>query len=194
MRTYLIAGALMLTFALTALAQEKQKNVKVQNKPNLNGEWVLDRGRSNVGRAARPDLPVKITHQDPELKIKYQFDHGGQIVEREFSYYTDGRGETNPATMFLSDGVRINARDVDKQVTKSKTRWSGNKLVTRFTLRSAIAGHILEFDVIEEWRLSDDGKTLTQTSRKVFRPNLYDSVFVPANAPDAKKVFSRIPD
>lgn len=193
-RKYLSVCGLILACALGALAQEKQKSVNVQNKPDLTGSWMLDRGRSNVGQSARPDLLLKITYRDPELRIKRQFDHSGQIVERDFIYYTDGRGETNPATMVFSDGRNMNSRDLDKQVTRSKTRWSGNKLVTRSTLRNPVAGRMLEFEVIEEWKLSDDGKTLKQTSRTVFRPDSSDSLFIPANVPDSKRVYGRVPD
>ena len=77
---------------------------------------------------------------------------------------------------------------------KSKTTWSGNKLVTRSTLRSLIAGRELEFDIIDEWKLSQDGKTLTQTSRTVFNPDSSTGVFIPANRPDIKRVYNRVPD
>ncbi|MDQ2977129.1 MAG: hypothetical protein M3R69_17180 [Acidobacteriota bacterium] len=194
MRKYLRVFGVILACALGALAQEKQQHVKVQNKPDLTGSWLLDRGRSNVGQSAKRDLPLKISYREPELTIKRQFDHSGQIVERDFTYYTDGRGETNQAAMALSDGTNMNSRDLDKQVTRSRTRWSGNKLVTRSTLSNPIAGRILEFEVTEEWKLSEDGRALTQTSRTVFRPGSSDPVFIPANVPDSKRVYSRVPD
>jgi hypothetical protein len=155
---------------------------------------MLDRKKSKVGNSAQPDLPLKITYRDPELRIKRLYDHAGQIVEREFIYYSDGRGETNPATMILSTTPNINSRDLDKQVTRSKTQWSGNKLVTRSTLRNLTTGRIMEFEVIEEWKLSDDGKSLTQTSRTVFRAGSSDTIFIPANVPESKRIYSRVPD
>ncbi len=88
----------------------------------------------------------------------------------------------------------MNPQGHDKDVTKSKTTWSGNKLVTRSTLRSLIAGRVLEFDIIDEWKLSQDSKTLRQTSRTVFRQDTSGGVFVPANRPDTKRVYNRVPD
>ena len=193
MRHYSSALGLILACALTALPQGDKKNANVINKPDFSGSWLLDRKKSNVGKSAQPDLPLKIVHNDPEFRIKRQYDHNAVTVEREFVYYSDGRGETNPATMILSTTPDRNARDLDKQVTNSKTRWNGNKLVTRSVIRNSIAGHMLEFEFIDEWKLSEDGKTLTQTSRTIFRPGS-DSVFVPANVPDPKRVYNRVPD
>jgi len=153
---------------------------------------MLDRARSKAGTPDKPDLPLKISYREPELRITHQREENGKIVGREFVYYTDGRGETNPTTRALTTNPNSGARDWDKQVTKSKTRWSGNKLITRSTLRSAIGGHILEFEVIEERKLSADGQTLTETSRTVFRSA--DAVFNPANAPEHKSVYTRIPN
>ena len=194
MRKSLIVFGLILAFALTVLPQADKKNKKVVNKPDLTGSWMLDRNKSNVGKSSIPDLPVKITYRDPELRIKRLYDHSGQIGERETVYYTDGRGETNPTTMILSTGTNVTAHDLEKQETKSKTHWSGNKLVTSSVVRNSVAGHLLEFEIIDQWKLSEDGNTLTQTSRTVFRASSSDAVFIPANVPDLKRVYIRIPD
>ena len=190
MRKHLSVCGLLLACALTASPQADKKNVKIVNKPDLTGRWQLDLKKSSVRTSDNADL--KITYQEPEIRITRLVHHNGQIVERVFTYYTDGRGETNQATMVLSTRPNISPQDVEKQVTKSKTRWSGNKLVTRSFIRNVVAGHSLEFEVIDEWKLSSDGKILTQTSRTVFHPS-FDSVFVPANVPETKRVYSRIP-
>ncbi len=191
---FLVSGCcFILIFVLgTSRAQQKQNTVK--SKPDLTGTWLLDPSRSNVGPSRTPDRPLKITHHDPELKITRMVEHNGQVTGQDLIYYTDGRGETNPTTMFLSTSTDVNPQAHDKDVTKSKTTWSGNKLVTRSSLRSLIAGRALEFDIIDEWRLSQDGKTLTQTSRTVFNPDLSPGVFIPANRPDIRRVYNRVPD
>jgi hypothetical protein len=171
-----------------AAAQIKQTT---KTKPDFSGTWLLDRKKSNVGPSAKPDQPLKIAHHDPEFRITHLVASNGQ---KEFVYYTDGRAETNTTTMFLSTNTDINPRGFDKDVTKSKTKWSGDKLVTRFTLQSIVGGHPLEFEIIDEWKLSKDGQTLTQTSRTVFREDMSGGVFVPANRPDTKKVYNRVPD
>lgn len=152
----------------------------------------MDRGKSKAGSTDKPDLPLKIRYEEPELRITHQREENGKIVERDFVYYTDGRGESNPATRLLTTNPNSGAPNLDKQVTKSKTRWSGNKLVTRSTLRNLIGGRFLEFEVIEERKLSADGQTLTEKSRTVFRSS--DSMFMPANPPEFKRVYSRIPN
>ena len=177
----------------TSPAQQKQKTAKT--KPDFTGTWLLDPSRSNVGPSRTPDRPLKITHHDPELKITRMVEHNGQVTGQDLIYYSDGRGETNPTTMFLSTNTDVNPQGHDKDVTKSKTTWSGDKVVTRFTLRSVIGGHPLEFEMIDEWKLAKGGTSLTQTSRTVFRQDMAGGgVFVPANRPDMKRVYNRVPD
>lgn len=192
MRRYPGLCGLILACVLGTLAQDQQKTANAPNKPNLTGSWELDRGKSNAGKASTPDLPLKITHRDPELRVTHQYDENGKIVGRDFVYYTDGRGETNPANMLLSTSTDINSRALDKRVTSSKTKWNGKKLVTRSILRSSVAGHLLEFEVVDEWKISEDGNTLTETSKTVFRPS--DVIFIPADVPDIKRVYRRVPD
>jgi hypothetical protein len=192
MKTFFTVHTLILVFALGVPAPEKQKTTK--SRPDLTGTWMLDPSRSNVGPSRRTDRPLKITHHDPEFKITRMIEHNSLVTGQDLVYYTDGRGETNPTTMFLSTSTDMNPQGHDKDVTKSKTSWSGNKLVTRSSLRSIIAGRVLEFTIIDEWKLSQDGKTLTQTSRTVFNPDASPGVFIPANRPDIRRVYNRVPD
>lgn len=173
-------------------AQAKQKAIKT--KLDFTGTWLLDTAKSNVGSSATPDQPLKISHRDPEFRITRLVASNGQVNGRDFVYYTDGRGETNPTIVFLSTGTDMNPQGHDKDVTKSKTTWSSNKLVTRSTVRSLIGGQVLEFEIIDEWKLSTDAKTLTQTSRTVFRQDTSGAIFVPANRPDNRRVYNRVPD
>jgi hypothetical protein len=48
---------------------------------------------------------------------------------------------------------------------------------------------VVEFELIEEWKLSRDGNVLTKTTRTVFQQS--DTVFVPVTAPDKKTVYNR---
>jgi hypothetical protein len=192
MKTFVSICALISLCFVIASAQGKQKTVKA--KPNFTGKWLLDRAKSNVGSSVSPEQPIKIVHHDPELRITHMANRDGQIVAVKVVYYTDGRGETNPATSFVSAGTDMDPQRHDKDVTKSKTTWSGNKLVTRSTLSNSTGGRLLEFEVIDEWKLSTDGKTLTQTSRTLFRPDTAGGIFVPANRPDSKRIYNRVPD
>ena len=165
---------------------------KSQTTPDLSGTWMLDQRRSNVGKAssASPsNYEIKIKHSDPELRIRRTTNINGQAEERELKYYTDGRGEINPTIAWLSNSP--DPKSPKPANTKSKTGWNGNKVVTRSTLTAG--GHIVQYELIEEWKLSADGKTLTQTTRFVFQNDPMDrSIFVPANRPDDKRVYNLV--
>src|SRR5512141_326440 len=101
-------------------------------KPDLSGTWEFDRDRSNVGRSSKsPNPPEKITitYHDPELKMHRTVFTNGQSEESDSSYYTDGRGETNPTTAWITTNPG-SAADRPPE-TKSRTNWSGKKIVTR---------------------------------------------------------------
>jgi len=170
--------------ASNALSQPK-------SKPNFTGTWLLDQKKSDdSGLTTRPDLPIKIAHQEPDFRVTRSSEKNGQIVEHHFVYFTDGRGEENEATSLLTTNPSsAKADDLKNRVTKSKTQWSGNKIVTRALLRMDLAGHFVEFEQVDEWKLSDDGNVLTQTSRLIFQNS--DTAFVPAMAPDKKRVYNR---
>jgi hypothetical protein len=185
----------VLIFTLVATSIPAQTKQKVANsKPDFSGTWQLDTAKSNVGPSITSDQPLKITHHEPEFRITRRAESNGQVSARDFVYYSDGRGETNPTIVFLSTRPDRIPQSHDKDVTKSKTTWSGNKIVTRSAIRSLIGGQVLEFEIIDEWKLSSDGKTLTQTSRTLFRPDNSGAIFVPANRPEMKRVYNRVPD
>jgi hypothetical protein len=165
---------------------------KSKTKPDLTGSWLLDQKKSNsAGLTSRPDLPLKISHHDPEFRVVLSGVSNGQIVEREFVYFTDGRGEENQATSLLTaNPSAIKPDDLKNKITKSKTKWSGKKIVTRSRLRTDVAGHFIEFEQVDEWKVSDDGKVLTQTSVIIFVNS--DTVFVPGMAQDKKRVYNRV--
>ncbi|HKP35666.1 MAG TPA: hypothetical protein VJT71_02320 [Pyrinomonadaceae bacterium] len=180
-----LIGTVPLVMVATALVAAQG------SKPDFSGTWMLDlKKSSSTGLPTRPDVPIRISHQDPELRVIRTSESNGQTVEREFVYYTDGRGETNQATSLLTTNPGgAKASDLQNKQTKSRTKWSGDKLVTRARIRMTVAGHMLEYEIIDEWKLSADRKVLTQTSRLVFQQS--DAAFIPAIVPDTKKVYNR---
>lgn len=161
---------------------------------DISGKWLLDAKKSNAGDFGKRDTPVVIVYNDPELRITRTLERNGQTLERDFVYYTDGRGETNMALIRLTTNTRkVTAADIDKEVIKSKTTRQRDKIVIRATGRNMAGTLVLEYEMVDEWKLSRDGKTLTQTSRMIFRLDVPSrSVFIPANRPDDKRVYNRV--
>lgn len=178
--------ALGIACAFSIYGQDK----KSAAKPDLSGTWAFDRSRSNVGKTSSADDALKILHHDPELKIIRTIILNGHPEQQELTYYTDGRGETNPATFWLSSSP--DPKSPHPKETKSKTKWSGERVVTRTTLRLMAGIHVIEEDVVDEWQISTDGKTLTQTTRHIVPRPSDGSIVVPANRPDDKRVYTLI--
>ena len=185
--TLAVVSLAIFSSALVVTAETKP----VKPKLDFSGAWLLDLKKSDQKQVlTRPDLPMKSSHQDPEFRVITTSESNGQPVQKEFIYYTDGRGENNHATTLLTTSpASVQPHDIEKKVTKSKTTWSGEKVVTRSNLRLLAGGHVVEFELIEEWKLSRDGNVLTKTTRTVFQQS--DTVFVPVTAPDKKTVYNR---
>ena len=190
MRTFVIRLLTSFLLCIGCAAVSHGQGSSPPAKPDLSGTWAFDRGRSNVGKNSSVNSEIKISHLDPELRILRTIDINGQPAQRELIYYTDGRGETNPTTTWLSTSPDpTSPRPAE---TKSKTKWNGDRVVIRSKLRLMAGIHAIEEDVVDEWKLSADGKTLTQTTRHIFPANSPGVIFVPANRPAAKKVYTLI--
>jgi hypothetical protein len=140
---------------------------------DLSGTWEFDAARSHFENSKSPPERIKITYQDPQLTIRRKVKINGVPEERDLIYYTDGRGETNPTTSWMS--TDSSGDSYRPTLTTSKTTLSKDKIVIRSLSRTYAGAAIVEFEIIEEFRVSSDGKTLTKTSRTV------PSKDVPAN-------------
>jgi hypothetical protein len=184
--------AILIVLATCAANGLAQAN-KSKPKPDLSGTWEFDRKRSNVGKSnsASPPEQITITHHDPELKIRKTVTVNGLKEERELTYYTDGRGETNPTTAWLTANPGSDAGRPPE--TKSKTSWSGDKVVTRSVFLPHTSAAIIEFEITVERRISSDGKTLTETTHTQAKPDpMSNSVFVAGRGTDFKAVYNLI--
>ncbi|HWW74759.1 MAG TPA: hypothetical protein VNZ44_05140 [Pyrinomonadaceae bacterium] len=157
MKHLLLCLCLLLACASVAAAGGDGKK-EGKPHPDLSGTWELDRSKSDFGLfsdrpVSKADSTLVIAHRDPELKITRTMKLNGQQEVREFAYYTDERGETNPAA--------IGAGEV-----KSKTKWEGEKVAAHSKMswpgRGGAAA--VEMDVTQKWQVSSDGKTLTNTT------------------------------
>ncbi|HWS53874.1 MAG TPA: hypothetical protein VN228_07100 [Pyrinomonadaceae bacterium] len=124
---------------------------------DLTGRWALDKSKSDFGPfegspVVKAEVTLVVAHAGPELKISRREARDGRERTTELAYYTDGRGEMNPATL-------------GRVGVKSETRWDGNKIVSTSTLTRRGAGDkVSTLETTDKWQLSGDGRVLTQTT------------------------------
>ena len=156
MKTTLLLFCLLACAAVAAAAGDDKKK-EGKSRPDFSGTWQLDRPKSDFGLfsdrpLARADSTLVVAHKDPELKVKRTLSLNGQEEVKEFVYYTDERGESNPATLGVGE-------------IQSKTKWDGDKVVAEASVkRKGPQGTSSELNVTLKWQVSSDGKTLTNTT------------------------------
>jgi len=138
-----LAGLLLLALAAVCVAQETRKEAKPH--PDLTGTWRLD--KSKGGGSSKFDSTLLITHREPELRINRTDVRKRVRIEKEYVFYTDRRGESNP--MYYGDGK-----------FDSDTKWDGNKVVT-YVCSRRYTGAKCHGEDSWNWKLSADGQTLT---------------------------------
>ena len=151
--TFLILCLLACGAAAAAGGGGKQEG---RPRPDLSGTWQIDRAKSDFGLfgdrpLAKADSTLVVEHREPELKIRRTLSLGGREEVKEFAYYTDGRGETNQATLGVGE-------------VKSKTRWDGDRVVCEARITRRGQGGPYELEVTQRWQVSAGGKTLTNTT------------------------------
>lgn len=155
--------------------QAKQGTVK----PNLNGVWVLkSQSRKSDESQANVAPTVVISQTGQEIKITRKIHENGKESVQELIYYSDGRGETNPT----SDG---------KDRLKSNTKWSGKKLIIKFSIPSnTVNRNAVVNERVDEWKLSDDGQKLTQTSSFTSSVSATDASSNPHSRPRSPNILA----
>jgi hypothetical protein len=151
MKALPLALCLLAACAVAAAGGDRKKA-----HPDFSGTWRIDRSKSDYGEwsdkpLAKADSTLVVEHRDPELKIKSTLSLDGREEVRDFAYYTDGRGETNQATLGAGQ-------------VESKTKWDGDKVVSEGHVKRRGQGGTYELTVTQRWQVSSDGKTLTNTT------------------------------
>lgn len=128
--------------------------------PDFSGTWVLDsiNGQKVEDYKLKHEslrLTLIISQTGPLLEIVMESSRKGVPQRAVESYYTDGRGEENSST-------RVDIRH-------SKTTWKKNVLVRKFSVPPSPNYNTVLISM-DEWKLSKDRQTLTQTSRHVSAP------------------------
>jgi hypothetical protein len=138
--------ACLVLFALAAacLGQNGRKQ-EPQPRPDLTGTWVLDKSKSD--RVKQFDSTLIIVHRDPELKITQTDVRKAERVTKDYVFYTDERGESNP--MYYGTAK-----------FDSDTKWEGGTIVAYTCVRRYTGAKCHGADS-QRWQISADGQTLT---------------------------------
>ena len=152
---------------------------QVKSKPNLSGTWTVDFTKSEKTNNAFEDSEKSVTiqHTEPEIRMIRQYGS----FSLPLIVFSDERGETYKSPVSGMSG-------------KSKTKWDGDKLVIHYIGGGISGTAVRSVNVIEEWKLSKDGQTLTKKITLVFPRNAPDRVnAVPVSQPNLeyKKVYNR---
>lgn len=147
---------LLCVFSMSAwCAAQDGKGKTPAARPDFSGNWVLDHSKSSLGPLERAlssaEVTLVITHKEPELKISRKASVNGREQAQILTYYSDARGETNPAVLGPNE-------------MKTKTKWDKSKLVSDASASfNTPRGDTIHIDTSEKRELSADGNTLTIT-------------------------------
>lgn len=178
MRTLALFFTLLLV--LGAGINKSQDTKKSTGPPGFSGVWKLDKGQSsNHQRITRlDDLTLQVVQDNSSLKVVRTIKIKKKEHVQELTYMTNGQGERNPNML-------------GTQKVKSKSVWSGNSLVSRYTISSWLSStnEYYNQEASDIWELSKDGsqlKIITEIGevrsvsdhvRSVIRADRYQMVF-----------------
>lgn len=147
-----------------------------QKRPSFAGTWI-----PKIEKDAKPDAGasgwtnVNIEQKDDTVKFTLVYPAVSKLAKREFTFYTDGRGETNGGAVYFF--LIGNGKAASDEV-KSNTTWDGDALVVvnhmkmpDTVLQAGVVS--VSLDVTMRWEVSPDGKTLTRTMKQ----SNYSAVF-----------------
>ncbi|MBV9956914.1 MAG: hypothetical protein JO360_00780 [Acidobacteria bacterium] len=186
MKAKLCCLFLLLLCAPVCMAQNKKEKLK----PDFAGTWLLDVSKGKAD-ASDTRLETRLVIEQQESQIKFIY-HNRRGDEREVVCYTDGRGEENPSFITVKTVGRSN-EPKEQTPLKSKTGWEGEKLVRRGVTRQTVSGRNFTHEIVQEWKLSQDGSTLTETTRSR-NPNLMMRSGQRSLGDEYTRVFHRAPD
>ncbi len=152
----MLTALLLLLACATLAATQGDKKKEGKSYPDFSGTWELDNSKSEFGPftdrpLSRAESTLVVEHKEPELKIKRTLKLNGQEEVKQFAYYTDERGETNPSALGFGN-------------VESKTKWDGGKVLARGYVTRQGGVREPDLDVTQRWQVSADGKALTNTT------------------------------
>ncbi len=131
-QTIFAAGSLLLCAVISTAA------------PNFTGQWKMNPTKSDFGQMPPPSsIVMKITHEEPSLKISSSWTGDEGELKSDFTYTTDSKECTNTSPM--GEMTSTLKWDGDTLVDESKTDYQGSAMT-----------------ITSRWTLSEDGKTITE--------------------------------
>lgn len=155
--------ALLMLLALTGYAQNSDKSKS--KTPDFTGTWVLDKKKSGleggmvIGQML-VDIKLVIEHNEPEMKI-VQTIQGSDGIERvsNITVFTDGRRKPFKGKNDANNHIEYSWKD-DTLVKTAKFVISKGEGWDWFLEKNKKDS--IPIENREEWKLSKNGKTLTQ--------------------------------
>lgn len=165
---------LILICLLSVVCLAQSKNSPVAPKPDFSGEWKQISSESRPKLDALPPRAVSpavvhpavvqltISHTEPELNVTKKIIFNGKERVMNQTCFSDGRGETNSLRFLTAlHHVRMPLSTLEQPMLKSRTRWEGGKLVTRYSISDTVQGRQSFISLTEKREISADGKRLT---------------------------------
>ncbi len=147
----LIHNTLLLVFAAGVLLPPMAAFAQIAGTPprtNFSGRWRMVKDQSDFGAFHMPDIIVRVIDQHLQtMNVHTVQTTGAKTSSSDVSYFTDGSTTKNI----------INGRDAE-----SKSFWDGPTLVIRTSMKDSKGD---DEEIVDRWDLSEDGNTLTTTSR-----------------------------
>jgi hypothetical protein len=137
--------------------------VIAQQKPDLSGEWKLNREASMLSPVVAPAVQggvLRIEHHEPRLTSHLTIVFDDKPVESKFELLSDGREEAT--------------RDDRGQRIVSSLRWDGDSLVARWR----IEGPDGELTISFRYELLDGGRRLRAAEQLRGRGRDQDNLWV----------------
>ena len=154
----LVASVSLLTLAMAVLAANAGScSAQAQSVPDLSGTWELVEIKPSMGLkpsdARYGKLMLAISQEGSELRITQKRTLRGTVRAMEYSYYTDGRGETNIG--------RIESFPYEPK-TESVSGWKQESLLIKYITDFSLVNPDRGSSRKDEWRL-ESNRTLILT-------------------------------
>jgi hypothetical protein len=176
MKNQIVTLSFVAFFFFTNVFAQKLETTPTQQTPKISGTWVMDQKQSEVSafggnlNMSSPNCVFEVTIEqiDFELKIKRKSECNSKsdskkpvITEGNYSYFVDGRGETNTSVI------------LNKPI-ESKTKWNKDTLTIEEFSQTAKSDKKTLSRLIE-YKLSKDSENLMVVIKN-FGTGTYGSV------------------